>query len=249
MSGHPTQLSLGAFLPSTELGLDNFCPTGNELLLHTLLPWLQAPMPVSEFLIVLWGESGAGLSHLLQGACLEAQKQHKRVLYLPLSDKKLDVKHILSDLESIDLLCIDDLDQVIGDPTWEEGLFHCYNQMRAQHKQWLVAIHQPLLGLPFVLPDLKSRLQWGPAFSVQPLPEEEFLEILQTRAKACGLIIAPEVIAYLVSHAPRCMRSLMELLQQIDAKAWETKRNITIPFVREVLRQTLGTPVGDGDLA
>ena len=74
----------------------------------------------------LWGASATGKTHLLQAVCEAAGD---RAAYMPLSSIAGFGPGILDGLSSRDLICIDDIDRVAGQPEWEVALFDLCNQI------------------------------------------------------------------------------------------------------------------------
>ena len=52
-------------------------------------------------------------------------------------------------------------------------------------------------------------------------------------ARSRGLALSHDVIAYLLNHMPRDMRTLVAILDALDGYALAAKRAITVPLVRE----------------
>lgn len=93
----------------------------------------------AESLIYLWGHDGVGRSHLLQAACLRFEQFEERTIYLPMADLVQYGPEIFDDLEQCELVCIDDLDVLVGKREWEEGLFHLFNRLRDTGRRLLLA--------------------------------------------------------------------------------------------------------------
>jgi len=182
--------------------------------------------------LYFWGLAGAGKSHLLQALCHEKTEAGWRVAWLPLAEPGL-MPAMLEEMEQFDLVCVDDLQQVAGDKTWEVALFHLYNRIQARAGRLVISATQPLLSLPLSLPDLASRLGWGLVFQLQELADEDKQAALQLRAGARGIELNDEVAAYLLRHVPRDMKSLFNLLDRLDEASLVAQRKLTIPFVRE----------------
>jgi DnaA family protein len=85
------------------------------------------------------------------------------------------------------------------------------------------------------LPDLTSRLGWGPVFQLATLSDRDKRAALQMRARRRGLELGNEVAEYLLRRYPRDMDSLFSLLNQLDRASLVAQRRLTIPFVRELL--------------
>jgi len=226
----PLQLPLHISLRD-DARFANFCATGNELALHSLQQTIQGQ---GETFIYLWGAAGSGCTHLLQASCHQAEPAGLSAAYLPLEELRLMGPEILEGMEFLDLVCIDHLQQVAGDPVWEEALFHLFNRIREQGSTLLVAADAAPRQLPVKLPDLASRLGWGVVFQIQSLADEDKCLVLQQRATARGMALSDEVARYLLNHASRDMSHLSQLLDQLDQASLSAKRKLTIPFIKEV---------------
>lgn len=213
---------------------ENFLPAGNEPALDALQ---QGNMPS----LYLWGAPGTGKSHLLQAVCHHADQVGRRAVYLPLAEPGL-APAMLEGLEQYDLVCIDDIERIAGDPDWETALFHAYNRVTAAGHQWLVTASVSPAALTMSLADLRSRLGWGPVFQLQALSDAAKREALQQRAAARGLSLDDEVADYLMKRCPRDTGSLFELLEGLDEASLVAQRRLTIPFVRDYLTRQQRLP-------
>lgn len=226
---HP-QLPLGVGL-SDHARFNNFYAGPNAELL-TGLQSLAAD--TGESLLYCSGAPGSGKSHLLQASCALARENGMDAWYLSLADEGL-APAMLEGLEQADLICVDDLDVVAGQGSWEEALFHLYNRVRDKHSRMLVAgVGRPeALGLQ--LPDLVSRLRWGVIYRIQELDDDQRLAALQLRAKRRGLELPAETGCYLLRRCPRDLPALFAMLDRLDHAAMVAQRRLTIPFVKSVL--------------
>ena len=188
-----------------------------------------------EQFVYLWGGAGAGKSHLLQATCQAAAERGVAVAYLPLAELAAYGPEVLDGLEGLALVCVDDLQGVVGQPDWEEALFHFYNRLRAAQTTLVVAGESGPAALPVGLADLRSRLSWGPVFRLEELNDVEKIAALQLRAKARGFDLPDEVAQYLIRRSPRDMTSLFDLLDRLDRESLARQRRLTIPFVRTLI--------------
>src|SRR5690606_39817707 len=116
-----------------------------------------------ERFIYLWGQPGVGRTHLLHACCHQMQQVHQAVMYLSLKSPEL-TPDVLQDMENLQLVCIDDIDTVLGNYEWEEALLHFYNRARDQRMRLLITGNDLPARLPCVLADLRSGLSWGVVF-------------------------------------------------------------------------------------
>lgn len=190
-----------------------------------------------EIFLYLWGESGTGKSHLLQACCRKAHSLGQRVAYLPLAELRIHPPTILEGLEHADLVCADDIGAIAGNPPWEQAFFHCFNRLRERTARLIVADRKSPAQLPIRLADLHTRLTWGLTLPLKPLSDSDKLAALQLRARHLGLELSPQVGQFLLTRYPRDLPSLWRLLEQLDRATLAAKRRLTIPFLRQYLRE------------
>ncbi len=210
----------------------NFHPAGNELLVHELRQCIDTP---EHPMVWLWGAVQSGRSHLLQACAAEAGERGLTAAYLPLARAGEFPVAALEGLGEMDLVCLDDVDGLAGDPAWERGLFGLYEGLRQGGGRLVVAADVPPAELAFDLPDLASRLKSGGVFRLHALADEACVQALQIRARFRGLELPDDTAHFLLARLPRSMAGLFAVLDQLDRAALAAQRRLTIPFVRLVL--------------
>jgi DnaA family protein len=116
------------------------------------------------------------------------------------------------------------------------GLFNAINEARQSGAVVLAAGNAPPAQLP-LRADLKSRLAWGLVYQVKLLSDDERSTYLRAEATRRGMQLPDEVIAYLLTRMRRDMRSLNAILDRIDQVSLELKRPITLPLLREAIKE------------
>ncbi|MCL6416296.1 DnaA regulatory inactivator Hda [Aestuariirhabdus sp. Z084] len=229
----PVQLPLGIRLRD-DATFDNFTVGDNGLLLSMLDP-REAQIGQTEQVVFIYGNPGVGVSHLLQAACHQAEQAEQGCVYLPMLELKDYSVSLLDGLESLSLVCIDDLEQIAGSPLWEEALFHLFNRLRESGTRLLLGARQTPTNMGILLPDLISRLGWGLVFQVQPLSDEQKCVALILRAHNRGLEMSDELARYILSRSDRGMGALFKVLEQLDNASLRDKRRLTLPFIKQVM--------------
>jgi DnaA family protein len=195
----------------------------------------QCALGEGEKQVFIWSPHGGGKSHLLQAACNLAAKNQRTVCYLPAGEIIDQPVQIMDEIEQLDLVCLDEVEQLTRSPVWEEALFDLINRMRETGNSLLLAAVASPEAMQVELPDLRSRLAWGPVFQLQSLSDVEKYEALRIRANLRGLELPRNVAEYLMRHYPRDLFGLFERLEALDTAAMAMQRKLTIPFVKSVL--------------
>lgn len=225
------QLALGLGLRDDST-FESFYPGKNEQVIAHLKLVAKG---LSDQFVFLWGHKGVGCTHLLQGACRWAQEEGLSSVYYSLASSKAKVSMLLG-LEKLDLVCLDDIQAISGDPKWEEALFHTYNSLKTQGTRLIIAGYHPPQNLGIRLPDLLSRLMWGVTYQVHQLDDTELLAALTLRAHQRGLNLPQEVGEFIIRRCPRSMPVLYSILDTLDEASMAAQRKLTIPFAKQILR-------------
>ncbi len=190
----------------------------------------------SDFVTLLWGSEGAGLSHLLQSACHSFVEHGLQAQYLPMRDLiRYPGDEICEGLEYFDMVCIDDVELIGSSLSWQTVMFGLFNSMKDAGKRLILSTHTSPSELPIALADLKSRLLSGTSFQIQHIDDEGLETAFLNRAVERGLEISADVASFIFHRAPRSSKFAFEFLDKLDALSLAEQRKITIPFVRNAL--------------
>ena len=212
------------------MSVDNFFPAGNEEVFAAFNGWLNGN--IDKSVLFLHGVIGSGRSHLLQAACRYISEKERPSIYVPAGEPGISGGFIRQ-LDPESTVCIDDLDQVVGDEHWEEAVLEVHERLLSSNGRLLVAALQPPRVLDLMLPDLATRLAAGAVYRIQPLTERELPRAMQLRARRRGLELPDEVVEYLLRRVPRNSEAIFDLLDRVDEAAFSKKRRRTVPFIRE----------------
>ncbi len=207
---------------------ENFYNPSNEQLLAALHD------PCETF-IFIWGSVGSGKTHLLQAVC-HAIAESRTSAYVPLGMAGL-APSMLEGLEQLDVVCVDDVQMVAKEPSWETAFFHFYNRIRDAGHRLIVTADVSPVRLTIGLPDLLTRLSWGSVYQLQSLDDSGKRHALQQRAREQGIELSDEVVSYLLRRYSRNPGSLFELLDRLDEASLVAQKRLTVPFVSRFLDQ------------
>jgi DnaA-homolog protein len=185
--------------------------------------------------LYLWGLTGTGKTHLTTAAAKAADENGHAAAYIPLSRAPELSPEMLTNIEHMDLVCLDDIHSIAGNPVWEEALFHLFNRTREQATNLIVTADCGPSTLQLDLPDLISRLASGVSYRLSPLDDATKMELLVDRAKKRGMELTPDTANYILKNYSRDTAALLGFLEQLDHASLAAQRKLTIPFVRALI--------------
>lgn len=215
-------LDWGAAKPQT---LDTFVVGQNEELAQLLrLLASRTANPLSERFVYLWGEAGAGKSHLLHALANASDARHLA------ADTDIGAFQFAAEVR---LYLLDDCDKL--SPERQIEAFNLFNQVRENSAVLVAAGAMPPAKLA-VREDLRTRLGWGLIYQIHGLTDVEKIAALTQAAHARGLSLSSGVLPYLITHFRRDMQSLSTMLDALDQYSLETQRPITLPLLHSLLQ-------------
>jgi DnaA family protein len=211
--------------------LENFVAGLNTELVHNLRRVVGGNAP--ERFIYLWGLPGCGRSHLLKGAVAAAHGNGLSATYIACAPGT----QLPQGNGRMDCCALDDVERL--DPEQQIAAFHLHNTLREHQGALVAAGAAPPVQLR-LRSDLVTRLGWGLVYQVHALTDEDKARALADHAALRGFRLPPEVCEFLLTRGRRDMPSLIATLDALDRHSLETKRPITVPLARELLRAAGG---------
>ncbi len=204
-------------------GFDKFLGTENAELVYVL-------QHKHDPFIYVWGEEGAGKSHLLRAWVAQALDAGKKAVYIdaaatPLTEAALEA----------DYLAIDQIEKLGNEE--QALLFAVFNRFRNSGKGFLLLSSEHTPQQLVIREDLRTRMAYCLVYEVKPLTDREKIDALVSMAAARQVTIDPEIFEYLLNHWRRDMDSLMQMLDTLDNYAVTMGKRITLPLLRQLLKQ------------
>jgi DnaA family protein len=211
--------------------LSNFLPGRNRELLAALGSFVTGAGSEASFFV--WGAPGAGKTHLLRAAVALAADSGLASRYCA-EASLIDADVAVPDTGFVAIDRVDEADSAAA-----ARVFTLYNALKQSGGRVVAASRTPLAALP-LREDLRTRLGWGLVYEALPLADEEKPAALATYARQRGFDLSAEVIDYLLRHGRRDMPSLLATLAELDRLSLASKRAVTVPLLKQWLRQDRG---------
>lgn len=202
--------------------------------------------------LVIYGGVGLGKTHLAQAIAHESMKQGTIDRFRYVSSEKFynefiesiqekKTKEFARTYRNVDMLLVDDIQFFcIGNKArTQEEFFHTFDVLRQNGKQIILTsdrIPKELAGLE---ERLVSRFEWGLLTDIRPPDYETREAILRKKAEKDGLIIAPEVIAFVAEQITSNIRELEGAVLSLLAYSSLSQCDITVDVAREVLNNKI----------
>lgn len=227
------------FTPHPYLGREDFMVAKcNFEAVKIIDSWPEWPF----FAVCLYGPSGCGKTHLsriFSDNVSQKTNYPYRIPYIKAENIKIDSLYDM--FEQHKCLIIEDLNENID----QEAFFHLYNLYRNENGFILLTSERAPARCHFTLPDLQSRLNIVPSIAIQE-PDDEMLSALIVKLFTDRqLIIAPELVNYMVKNMQRSFSFCNQLVAEIDNISLMRKRAISLPIIKEALANLSETLQGE----
>ena len=219
------QLGLPISLDSKML-LDNFL--GNKHLLKFIT---QLYIDKTSTEIYVYGSTGLGKTHLLQGAALRALSEQQIAMYIDC--RNYLPEHVLESIEQLNWISIDNIDAINANQ--QDLFFDLYNRAK-QAKVSMLISGSDLPSKLEVMKDLKTRLGLATIFQLEELDDKLTMSVLNNQMSDRNLSIDSKVYEYLFKYYSRDVKVLLTAIDDLDKVSLQAKQSITIPFVKKILR-------------
>jgi chromosomal replication initiation ATPase DnaA len=196
---------------------------GNRLAAEWIARWPDWPGPA----LVLAGPPGSGKSHLAG--------LWRRLSGAVLLDPVGQGVEAAFEAAAVGAVLIERLEHVAGDTGGEKTLLQLYNALKAGGGTMLLTASATPSGLPFVLPDLASRLNAAIVARIAP-PDDALLRAIVLKLFADRqLSVGEDVIQVLLTRGERSVAGLAAAIAALDAASLEDRRKIDAQLAREIV--------------
>ena len=218
------QLGLPISLNSSML-LENF--VANKELLRSINQLFEGQIS-SE--LYIYGLSGNGKTHALQGAVLKSLENDKNAVFIDCSDSIPE--HLVELMDQIKLMSFDNVHLITREN--EEIFFDLFN--RARQSEITILVSGDCLPSDLdVMKDIKTRLSLTAVYKLEELNDEQTMSVIDKQMSERNMSVESKVYEYLFKNYSRDLKLLLSTMDDLDKASLETKKPISVPFVRNYL--------------
>ena len=196
--------------------------------------------------LFIYGPSGVGKTHLVNAIGMRTKELHpeKRVLYLSahlfmvqFTDARN--RNVFNDFmhfyQSIDMLIVDDVQELVGMKGTQNAFFHIFNHLRQNGKQIIMTCDRPPVALQGLEERLSTRFRSGLMAEMERPEESLRRNILHSIVKHDGLNIPDEVLDYISGNVTGSVRELEGVIHSLLAYSVVYSKEVDLTFAQRIL--------------
>lgn len=196
--------------------------------------------------LFIYGPTGVGKTHLIQaiGIRIKERDPRTRVLYITArlfesqfttATFKGKINDFINFYQSIDVLIIDDIQDLIGKASTQNTFFHIFNHLHQNQKQLILSSDCCPSQMEGMEARMLSRFKWGATVELSRPDYELRKDVLSQKASHDGLRLPDDVMEFIAANVTDSIRELEGIVVSLLAHATFLNREITVDLARSVL--------------
>jgi chromosomal replication initiator protein len=209
--------------------------------------WEVANRPADQYNpLFIFSKLSLGKTHLLNaiGNYIVANNPLTNIRYLSvdrfssdfsIAAKKRRLHEFRKHYKKLDFLLLDDIDMLSGREKSQKELLDIFNSFYDSKKQIVLAGKKPPSQIPKLLPQLKSRLEWGLLSEIQVPDQKDKIRIIKKKAKGENLNLPDDVIFFL-ANSTNNLKTLIQHIVSLETYASLYQRKIDMSTVKTIIK-------------
>lgn len=203
--------------------------------------------------LFIYGHSGVGKTHLVNAIGTQIKELHpeKRVLYLSAhlfeiqftdSRKNNTFSDFIHFYQSIDVLIMDDVQELIGKVKTQYAFFHIFNHLKQIGKQIILTSDRPPTALEGMEDRLITRFKSGLLAELEQPEEKLRRDILASKIKHDGLNIPEDVVDFISRNVSDSVRELEGVIHRLLAYSVVYNKDVDLNFAQQIITNAKAKP-------
>jgi len=203
--------------------------------------------------LYIYGGVGLGKTHLMQsiGNKVAEGPKKKKVKYI--SSEKLisdiisairsnNMESLKSNLSSIDVLIVDDVQFISGKVKTQIEFFHIFNSLYEKNKQIILSSDKPPNAIPELEERLRSRFEGGMITDIDYPDYETKIVILNSKLQEKNLKLPDDVLEYIALNVKKNIRELEGALNNLLIYYKSTNNVPNLEVAKKLLKSFIFSP-------
>lgn len=200
----------------------------------------------------VFGAPGVGKTHLMQAIGIRTKELHPemRVLYVSArlfqsqyttAERTGKTNDFLSFYQSIDMLILDDIQDLMGKPGTQNAFFHIFNHLHLNGKQLIMSSDCCPAKMEGMEERLLSRFKWGMTAELTAPDYELRRRALALKTKQDGTEMPDEVADFIAQNVTNSIREIEGVVVSLITHATVLNRPIDMDLARMVMANSVKT--------
>jgi len=207
--------------------------------------------------LYIFSKWSSGKTHLLHAIGNEAMKNNpdKYAVYLSAKNMIDQSEKSVTDITSClwgekrlpRFLLIDDIHTMAAHDKPQKALLSLFTQFLESKRQLVVAASAPPSQIKDLLPQLRSRLEWGLITEIKAPDQKTKMKVIHQRAKEQGIQFQEDATFFLASST-NDMKKLVQRIEKIKLHSALYGKKMDISVVQSILEDKLHARIGPEDI-
>jgi chromosomal replication initiator protein len=200
--------------------------------------------------LFIYGGVGLGKTHLLQAVGNEIVKKFPKIKikYLPAEKlvsqiinaiRKKEVERLKNEIQSLDVLIVDDIQFISGKEKTQEEFFYIFNSLYQRNKQIVLSSDKPPRAIQFLTERLRSRFEGGMIADISQPDLETRIAILKEKSAEKGINLEESILNFIAENITQNIRRLEGALNRIIVYKKTTNKNPSLEIVKNLLKDVI----------
>lgn len=230
---------------------ENYCVGDSNKLPFTIAEYIGNNPGKTDFNpFFLYGATGVGKTHLIQGIGIRVKERYPkaRVLYLTSrifenqygnAVREKRINDFINFYQSIDVLLIDDIQELSGKPGIQNAFFPIFSYLHQRGRLLIMTSDRAPVDLDGMMDRLQNRFKWGVTEQLIAPDLNLRKDILRMKARRNGLVLGEDVIDAIAENVTDSIRELEGVVLSLLTRATILNQPITVELARMVMQQAV----------
>lgn len=226
---------------------ENYCGSESNKLARSIAEAVAAkPKDTSFNPLFLFGATGVGKTHLIQAIGIRIKEEHPqwRVLYVTArlfqsqyttAVRNGKVDDFINFYQSIDVLIMDDLQDLIGKTSTQNTFYHIFNHLQQNRRQIIMSSDRKPSEMEGIEDRMLSRFKWRMVVELEKPDLALRRNVLALKSRQDGVVLPPDVMEFIASNVTDSVRELEGIVVSLLAHATLLNRDLTVDLARNVV--------------
>ena len=204
---------------------------------------------------IIYGESGSGKTHLLEGICNEFQirESKKNTVCVSAEDflndfinnlRSSNMKNFRDIYRKPDAFLLDDIEALLPSEKCQNELLHTIKSLRKKNSQIVIVSEKPPTHIKGLNSGLKRFLESGLTVDIGIPDNKTKIEILENKASERGIPFNNELANFIVSNIEGGIGRMEGILMRLEVHSSLLNEKLTISLAKDILKDWLSDSKG-----